>query len=42
MKQIINPGKGLLWNLEHPAEICPEEITIDFLLKLTNANEMDI
>lgn len=35
MKQMINPGKGLLWNLEHPVEIYPE-ITLDSLLKLTN------
>lgn len=36
MKQMINPGKGLLWNLEHPIEICLGEITLDSLLKLTN------
>lgn len=33
MKQIINPGKGLLWNLEHPIEIYPET-TLESLLKL--------
>ena len=36
MKQIINPGKGLLWKIEHPVEICLGEITLDSLLKLTN------
>ena len=36
MKQVIKTGKGLLWNLEHPVKICPEEITLDSLLKLTN------
>lgn len=34
MKQMINPRKGLLWNLEHPVEICPEEITIYSVLKV--------
>lgn len=33
MKQIINPGKGLLWKIEHPVEIYPET-TLESLLKL--------
>lgn len=36
MKQMIKTGKGLLWKIEHPVEICLGEITLDSLLKLTN------
>lgn len=36
MKQMIKTGKGLLWKIKHPVEICPKEITLDSLLKLTN------
>lgn len=34
MRQVIKPGKGLLWRIEHPVEISYSEITLDSLLKL--------